>query len=285
MLARPQTHASAQGEAGSRTALRASGKVGSEALPFPGAAEPGPGSRARQASSLRQHAGKAGSRTALRASGKVGSAALPFPGAAEPGPGSRLARSQTHASAPGEAGSRTALRASGKVASEMPPFPGAAKPSPGSRLAKPQTYAGAPGKAGSRTALRASGKWEGELSALQGRRSRPSPPRPVHLQRRDEGFLRDLHLAELAHPLLALFLLVEELALAGDVAAIAFGGDVLAQGRDGFAGDDLAADGGLDRDLEHMARDQVLQLLAHGAAAHSARGGGPAWRARPPARH
>jgi hypothetical protein len=45
----------------------------------------------------------------------------------------------------------------------------------------------------------------------------------------DEGFLRDLDLAELAHPLLALFLLVEQLALAADVAAVAFGGHVLAQ--------------------------------------------------------
>src|SRR5665213_1098019 len=74
----------------------------------------------------------------------------------------------------------------------------------------------------------------------------------IHLQRRDEGLLRDIHLAELAHLLLALFLLVEELALAGGVAAVAFGGDVLAQGADGFAGDDLAADGGLDGDDEKV---------------------------------
>jgi putative addiction module antidote len=64
---------------------------------------------------------------------------------------------------------------------------------------------------------------------------------------------------------LPLFLLFQQLALAGGVAAVAFGGDVLAQGRDGFAGDDLAADtcpepvegpvlslskGRLDRELE-----------------------------------
>ncbi len=36
----------------------------------------------------------------------------------------------------------------------------------------------------------------------------------------------------------------------------------------GFAGDDLAADGGLDRDDEKVRRDQILQLLAHGAATH-----------------
>src|SRR5690606_22298485 len=45
----------------------------------------------------------------------------------------------------------------------------------------------------------------------------------VHLQGGDEGFLGDLDPAELAHLLLAGLLLVEQLALAGDVAAIAFG--------------------------------------------------------------
>ena len=41
----------------------------------------------------------------------------------------------------------------------------------------------------------------------------------VHLQRGDEGFLRNLDAAELAHLLLAFLLLVEKLALAADVAA------------------------------------------------------------------
>src|SRR3954464_12179454 len=89
----------------------------------------------------------------------------------------------------------------------------------------------------------------------------------VHLQRLDEGLLRDLDLAELAHALLALLLLLEELALAGDVAAVALRGHVLAQRPDGLPRDDLAADSGLDRDLEHVLRDELAQLLAHGAAA------------------
>ena len=38
-----------------------------------------------------------------------------------------------------------------------------------------------------------------------------------------------------------------------DVAAVAFGGDVLAEGLDGLTGDDAAADGGLDGDLEEVA--------------------------------
>src|SRR5690606_22842800 len=41
---------------------------------------------------------------------------------------------------------------------------------------------------------------------------------------------------------------------------------------DGFAGYDLAAYGGLDRDLEHVLGDQLLELFAHGAAALFGRG-------------
>src|SRR3974390_3797809 len=59
----------------------------------------------------------------------------------------------------------------------------------------------------------------------------------VHFEGGDEGFLRDFDLAELAHLLLALFLLVEELALAGDVAAIALGRNALAERLDALARD------------------------------------------------
>ena len=62
---------------------------------------------------------------------------------------------------------------------------------------------------------------------------------PIHLQRTNERLLRDVHAAELAHLLLAGLLLVQQLALAGDVAELAFGGDVLAQDGDGLAGDEL----------------------------------------------
>jgi hypothetical protein len=70
----------------------------------------------------------------------------------------------------------------------------------------------------------------------------------------------------LFHLLFALLLLVEELALAGDVAAVAFRGDVLAHLAHVVAGDDLAADRGLDRDLEHLRRDDLGELLAQVAA-------------------
>src|SRR5690349_10305879 len=79
----------------------------------------------------------------------------------------------------------------------------------------------------------------------------------------NERLLRNADGAILPHPLLALFLLLQKLALSGRVAAVAFGGHVLAQGGDGLSRDDLAADRGLDRDLEHVARDQVFQALAH----------------------
>src|SRR5258707_1488989 len=84
----------------------------------------------------------------------------------------------------------------------------------------------------------------------------------AHLERREEGRLRDLDLAELAHALAPLLLLVEELALARDIAAVALGEDVLAEGLHRLAGDDAAADRGLDCDLEELARNEALQALA-----------------------
>ena len=51
----------------------------------------------------------------------------------------------------------------------------------------------------------------------------------------DKGLLRDGHRTHLHHALLPLLLLLEELALAGDVAAIALGDDVLAKGVDGLS--------------------------------------------------
>ena len=50
----------------------------------------------------------------------------------------------------------------------------------------------------------------------------------VHFQGADKGFLRDVDFAELAHLFLARLLLVQQLALAACVAAVAFGGHVFA---------------------------------------------------------
>ena len=51
----------------------------------------------------------------------------------------------------------------------------------------------------------------------------------IHLQCRDERLLRNVDLAELPHALFAFLLLVEQLAFARGVAAVALGGNVLAE--------------------------------------------------------
>src|SRR5699024_5322603 len=123
---------------------------------------------------------------------------------------------------------------------------------------------------------RSSGRWRRPGRA--GRRCRP--PRSVpsrrslllgvlrHValvggERGDERLLRDLDGPDVLHALLALLLLLQELALARDVAAVALGQHVLAHRTDVLAGDDAGSDGGLDRDLELLARDQLLQLAGH----------------------
>src|ERR1043166_5433021 len=83
----------------------------------------------------------------------------------------------------------------------------------------------------------------------------------IHLERRDEGLLRNIDLAELAHALFAFLLLLEQLALARGIAPVAFGGHVLAERAHGLARDDAAADRRLDWNLEHGRRDQLFELL------------------------
>src|SRR5690606_396709 len=112
---------------------------------------------------------------------------------------------------------------------------------------------------------------------LDHRREYGVPPRPAtlravrappptassipDLQHRQERLLRDLDRANLLHPLLPLLLLLQQLPLPGDVAAVALGGHVLPQRLDRLPRDHLAADRCLDRDLEQLPRDQLLQLL------------------------
>src|SRR5882724_2296356 len=81
------------------------------------------------------------------------------------------------------------------------------------------------------------------------------------VEHRQERLLRQLDLPDLLHALLALFLLLEELPLPGDVPAVALGGDVLAHGLDGLPGDDATADGGLDGHLVELPRDDRPELL------------------------
>src|SRR5207248_463262 len=81
------------------------------------------------------------------------------------------------------------------------------------------------------------------------------------LQHCHKGFLGDFHVADPLHSLLALGLLLEELSLSGDVAAVAFGENVLAHRGDRFPGDDPTSDRRLDWHLEKLTRNQVPKLL------------------------
>src|SRR5436190_12334657 len=82
----------------------------------------------------------------------------------------------------------------------------------------------------------------------------------------DKGFLWNVDGAEGFHALFPFLLFLEQLAFAGDVAAVAFGGDIFAQGADGFAGDDLAADGPLDGHGVLLAWDDFLEFGRQGAS-------------------
>src|SRR5439155_23599159 len=94
-----------------------------------------------------------------------------------------------------------------------------------------------------------------------------SRARPSALEHREKRLLGDLDAAHLLHALLAFLLLLEQLALARDVAAIALGGDVLAHRLHRLARDDAAADGGLDGHLVQLPRDHAAQLLDERLAA------------------
>src|SRR5581483_2287583 len=87
------------------------------------------------------------------------------------------------------------------------------------------------------------------------------------LQHSKESFLRYVHFANALHALLAFFLLLEQLALAADVAAVALRDDVLAHGGNGGARDDLRADRGLNGNFEHLSRDELAHLFDESFAA------------------
>src|SRR5258708_15131683 len=64
--------------------------------------------------------------------------------------------------------------------------------------------------------------------------------------------------------LLAIFLPRQQRGFARYIAAVALGQHVLAQRADVLPGDDARADGRLDRHLELLPRDQLLELRGHG---------------------
>src|SRR5262245_25592583 len=83
----------------------------------------------------------------------------------------------------------------------------------------------------------------------------------VHFEDGQECPLRPLYRPDLLHPLLALLLLLQQLALPGDVPAVELGGDILAQGLDRLASDHVRADRGLHGDVEELTGDGVLEAL------------------------
>src|SRR5215208_4356442 len=87
------------------------------------------------------------------------------------------------------------------------------------------------------------------------------PERSSDAQRREEGLLRNLDAPHLLHPALAGLLLLEQLPLPRDVAAIALGRHVFAIRPHGLPGDDPLPHRGLHRHLELLAWDQLPELL------------------------
>ena len=91
-------------------------------------------------------------------------------------------------------------------------------------------------------------------------------PLVVEFEDGEEGFLWHFDAADLLHAFLALFLFLEEFAFAGDVATVAFGGDILAHGFYGLTCYDFGAYGGLHGHIELLAGDELFELDAHLAA-------------------
>src|SRR5438132_5555536 len=96
-----------------------------------------------------------------------------------------------------------------------------------------------------RTEVSARGAVHGHGSALRWSGQRRPPSFLADLQDREESFLWDLDAADCLHALLTGLLLLEQFALARDVAAVALRQHVLAQRLDALARDDLGANGRL----------------------------------------
>src|SRR3989344_3526130 len=91
------------------------------------------------------------------------------------------------------------------------------------------------------------------------RQNRKTPP--LLLQYRQKSLTGNRYLADIAHLLLALLLLLEQLLLAREIPAIQLAGHVFAIGGDRLARDDFAADRRLQRDGEILPRDHFFQLF------------------------
>ena len=75
--------------------------------------------------------------------------------------------------------------------------------------------------------------------------------------------MRHVHAADGLHALFAFFLLLEQLALTGNIAAVALRKHVLAQSPDVLASNNAGADSCLHGDFELLSGDEFLEALRH----------------------
>ena len=87
----------------------------------------------------------------------------------------------------------------------------------------------------------------------------------AHLKGCQKRFLRQFYVAHALHALFAFFLLFKQLALTCNIAAVAFGGHVFAEGRHCFAGNDFLTNGSLNGYLKKLARNTALELECEAA--------------------
>ena len=87
----------------------------------------------------------------------------------------------------------------------------------------------------------------------------------VKLQNGEECLLGHLYPTDLLHALLALLLLLEELALTADIAAVALRSHILADGLNSLPRDDFRAYSSLYGDVKLLPRDELLEFLTHAA--------------------
>ena len=79
------------------------------------------------------------------------------------------------------------------------------------------------------------------------------------LEHRHKCLGRHLDATKLTHLLLTFLLLFKQLLLTGNVTAVALCKNVLAECLYGLAGDDTRSDSRLDRDLEELTRNVILE--------------------------
>ena len=70
-----------------------------------------------------------------------------------------------------------------------------------------------------------------------------------------------LDIAHLLHSFLAIFLLLEQLSLSGDITSVALRGHVLSERFDGFAGDNSIPNCSLDSHIKLLTVDGLAQAL------------------------